>query len=96
MRPVYHGAPPARARTSNQGQHTDPSIAAALTRGDRVELRGFGAFIVRRRNPRLGRNPRNGEPVPVKAKSVPFFTSGKQLRLRMNTLKTTRTARKQG
>jgi integration host factor subunit beta len=71
-------------------------IAAALTRGDRVELRGFGAFTVRRRDPRLGRNPRNGEPVAVEAKSVPFFKAGKELRLRINAWKTTHTARKRG
>ena len=59
-------------------------IAAALTRGDRVELRGFGAFTVRRRDPRTGRNPRTGEAVAVDAKSVPFFKAGKELRLRLN------------
>ena len=71
-------------------------IAAALARGDRVELRGFGAFTVRQRDPRLGRNPRNGEPVAVAAKTVPFFRAGKQLRLRMNARKTSRTDRKRG
>ncbi len=59
-------------------------IAVALVRGDRVELRSFGAFTVRRRDPRGGRNPRNGEAVLVDAKSVPFFKAGKELRLRMN------------
>ena len=59
-------------------------IAAALRRGDRVELRGFGAFTVRRRDPRTGRNPRTGEAVAVDAKSVPFFKAGKELRLRLN------------
>jgi integration host factor subunit beta len=59
-------------------------VAAALERGDRVELRGFGAFSVRRRPARLGRNPRTGEPVSVKAKSVPFFKAGKELRLRVD------------
>ncbi len=69
-------------------------IAAALARGDRVELRGFGAFTVRRRDPRVGRNPRNGEPVLVDGKSVPFFRAGKELRLRMNAGKIARTDRK--
>jgi integration host factor subunit beta len=59
-------------------------ITAALSRGDRVELRGFGAFSVKRRDARIGRNPRTGESVPVPAKSVPFFKAGKELRERMN------------
>lgn len=59
-------------------------IAEALARGDRVELRGFGAFSVRRRDARTGRNPRTGEPVPVQAKYVPFFKTGKELRERLN------------
>jgi integration host factor subunit beta len=54
-------------------------ITSALARGDRVELRGFGAFAVRRRDPRTGRNPRTGQPVPIEAKSVPFFRAGKDL-----------------
>ena len=59
-------------------------IASALARGDRVELRRFGAFTVRRRGPRVGRNPRNGGIVSVDAKSVPFFKAGKELRLRVD------------
>lgn len=59
-------------------------ITAALSRGDRVELRGFGAFSVKQRDSRMGRNPRTGEQVPVPAKTVPFFKSGKELRERMN------------
>lgn len=59
-------------------------ITAALARGDRVELRGFGAFSVKRRDCRMGRNPRTGETVPVPAKAVPFFKTGKELRERMN------------
>jgi len=59
-------------------------IAAALERGDRVELRGFGAFSVKRRPPRTGRNPRTGEAVYVEEKFVPFFKTGKQLRERLN------------
>ena len=60
-------------------------VAAALARGDRVELRGFGAFSVKERRSRLGRNPRTGEAVDVSAKFVPYFKSGKQLRERLNT-----------
>jgi integration host factor subunit beta len=59
-------------------------IADALARGDRVELRGFGAFSVKRREARQGRNPRTGEQVAVTEKAVPFFKTGKQLRERLN------------
>jgi integration host factor subunit beta len=59
-------------------------IAAALARGDRVELRGFGAFSVKSRDARIGRNPRTGEAVPVPEKRVPFFKTGKDLRERLN------------
>jgi integration host factor subunit beta len=59
-------------------------ITAALSRGERVELRGFGAFTIKRREPRTGRNPRTGEPVDVDEKVVPFFKAGKELRERVN------------
>jgi integration host factor subunit beta len=59
-------------------------ITVALARGDRVELRDFGAFRVRRRDARIGRNPRTGEVVPVDEKAVPFFKAGKELRGRLN------------
>ena len=59
-------------------------ITEALARGDRVELRGFGAFSVKQRDARKGRNPRTGEAVQVPAKRVPFFKTGKDLRDRMN------------
>jgi integration host factor subunit beta len=59
-------------------------ITDALARGERVELRGFGAFAVKRRNARLGHNPRTGEPVSVKEKTTPFFKTGKELRDRLN------------
>ena len=59
-------------------------ISAALARGDRVELRGFGAFSVKTRDARTGRNPRTGETVYVAQKSVPFFKVGKDLRVRLN------------
>lgn len=60
------------------------SITEALARGDRVELRGFGAFSTKQRRERIGRNPRNGDKVPVKAKRVPAFRTGKELRMRLN------------
>jgi integration host factor subunit beta len=59
-------------------------VVAALEAGRRVELRGFGAFSVREREARQGRNPRTGETVPVAAKRVPFFKPGKELRDRVN------------
>jgi len=59
-------------------------ITRAMERGNRVELRGFGAFSVKRRDARMGRNPRTGESVPVEAKAVPFFKAGKLLRERLN------------
>ena len=59
-------------------------IVAAMARGDRVELRGFGAFSVKKREPRTGRNPRTGEQVAVASKRVPYFKTGKDLRDRLN------------
>jgi len=59
-------------------------ITSALARGDRVELRGFGAFSVKKREARTGRNPRTGERVSVQEKSVPFFKTGKEMRERLN------------
>jgi integration host factor subunit beta len=59
-------------------------ITAALARNERVELRGFGAFSVKHREARTGRNPRTGESVPVEEKRVPFFKTGKLLRERLN------------
>lgn len=59
-------------------------ITDALCAGDRVELRGFGAFSVKHREARVGRNPRTGESVTVDAKAVPFFKTGKLLRERLN------------
>lgn len=59
-------------------------ITEALVRGDRVELRGFGAFSVKKRDARIARNPRTGEAVPVPEKRAPFFKAGKELRERLN------------
>ena len=59
-------------------------ITDALCESNRVELRGFGAFSVKNRPPRSGRNPRTGEAVDVEEKWVPFFKAGKELRERLN------------
>ena len=59
-------------------------ISKALAGGDRVELRGFGAFSVKHRPARTGRNPRTGAHVAVDQKSVPFFKTGKEMRERLN------------
>jgi integration host factor subunit beta len=60
------------------------SVVDAMKSGDRVELRGFGAFSVKSRPARTGRNPRTGEKVPVSEKFVPFFKTGKEMRERLN------------
>ena len=59
-------------------------IVGALAQGDRVELRGFGAFSVKRRRARNGRNPRTGAAVFVSAKAHPYFRTAKELRKRLN------------
>ncbi len=59
-------------------------IIEAMASGNRVELRGFGAFSVKKRNARVGRNPRTGDSVSVEEKHVPFFKTGKLLRDRLN------------
>ncbi len=59
-------------------------IVGALAQGDRVELRGFGAFSVKSRPARMGRNPRTGETVMVDEKHVPFFKTGKEMREKLN------------
>src|SRR5215211_2335481 len=60
------------------------TIADALARGDRVELRGFGAFSVKCRDAHTGRNPRTGETVSVSEKVIPVFKAGKEMRIRLN------------
>jgi integration host factor subunit beta len=59
-------------------------ITSALENGNRVELRGFGAFSIKDRSSRVGRNPRSGEVVNVAAKRLPYFKTGKQLREKLN------------
>ena len=63
--------------------HVD-EITSALSQGDRVELRGFGAFSVKQRGARVGRNPRTGATVDVDSKHIPYFKTGKQLREKLN------------
>ena len=58
-------------------------MANSLTRGQRIEIRGFGNFVLNYRPPRLGRNPKTGKPVAVPAKYVPHFKAGKELRERV-------------
>ena len=60
------------------------SIVAALRQGERVELRGFGGFRLRRRTPHRGRNPRTDDRVDVPSKRIPYFTPGKELRQLIN------------
>jgi integration host factor subunit beta len=60
------------------------TISDALSRGERVELRGFGAFSVKKRDARTGRNPRTGETVAVSEKAIPVFKTGKEMRHRLN------------
>jgi integration host factor subunit beta len=60
------------------------TITDALAHGDRVELRGFGAFSVKKRDARTGRNPRTGETVSVSEKVIPVFKTGKEMRVRLN------------
>lgn len=60
-------------------------VTSSLQKGHRIELRGFGSFCLRRRNKRIGRNPRTGETVTVDEKNVPFFKAGKAFRELLNT-----------
>jgi integration host factor subunit beta len=64
------------------------TMTAALARGDRVELRGFGAFSVKDRPARTGRNPRTGAQVSVRQKRIPFFKAGKEMRKCLNRMPT--------
>ena len=56
------------------------SVIGALQKGDKIEIRGFGSFRIRQRNPRIGRNPKTGDRVEVPAKKVPYFKPSKELR----------------
>ena len=63
------------------------SMIDAIKRGERIELRGFGSFVVRERKPRMGRNPKSGAQVKLEERKVPFFKTGKELRLMVNNKK---------
>ncbi|MEW6313593.1 MAG: integration host factor subunit beta [Pseudomonadota bacterium] len=60
------------------------AMAQSLTKGSRIEIRGFGSFALNYRPPRLGRNPKSGDKVQVPAKYVPHFKAGKELRERVD------------
>ena len=60
------------------------AMANSLTRGERIEIRGFGSFAVKQRRARQGRNPKTGQLVSVDAKKIPFFRAGKELRIEVN------------
>lgn len=60
------------------------ALTAALVRGDRIEIRGFGSFALNHRPPRIGRNPKSGDKVQVPEKYVPHFKAGKELRERVD------------
>jgi len=63
------------------------SMTDAISRGERIELRGFGSFEVRERKPRMGRNPKSGAEVKLQERKVPFFKTGKELRIMVNNKK---------
>jgi len=63
------------------------SMVDAIKRGERIELRGFGSFEVRERKPRMGRNPKSGAQVKLQERKVPFFKTGKELRIMVNNKK---------
>jgi integration host factor subunit beta len=66
------------------------SVIGALKAGDKIEIRGFGSFRIRQRNPRVGRNPKTGAKVEVPAKRVPYFKPSKELRDLVNPLESTK------
>jgi len=63
------------------------SMIDAIKRGERIELRGFGSFVVRERKPRMGRNPKSGAEVKLEERKVPFFKTGKELKLMVDNKK---------
>ena len=60
------------------------SMTGALKRNERIEIRGFGIFVMRKRKPRIGRNPKSGAAVSLGERLVPFFKTGKDLRLKVD------------
>lgn len=65
-------------------KHLLELMSGALSRGERIEIRGFGSFSLHYRPPRMGRNPKTGEAVALSGKHVPHFKPGKELRERVN------------
>jgi len=63
------------------------SMVEALRKGERIEVRGFGNFTIRERKPRLGRNPKSGAQVELSERRVPFFKTGKELKLMVDNKK---------
>ncbi|MBI5643941.1 MAG: integration host factor subunit beta [Deltaproteobacteria bacterium] len=61
------------------------SMSSSLSKGDKVEIRGFGSFKIKARDGRQGRNPKSGENIFIESKRVPFFKAGKEIRERINT-----------
>jgi integration host factor subunit beta len=74
----------ARRNAEDVVQTIFETMTHALCDGERIEIRGFGSFVVKHRRARDGRNPKTGAVVPVAAKRVPFFKVGKELRLRVD------------
>lgn len=74
-----------KAQTQQVLEDIIEEIALALSRGDKIDLRGFGTFSVRDSKPRPGRNPQTGDTIHIPARRVPFFKAGKDLRERCNT-----------
>ncbi len=60
------------------------TISSALIRNERIEIRGFGIFDVKKREARIARNPKNGEVVAVPEKNIPYFRMGKKMKERLN------------
>lgn len=73
-----------KARALDTINCTFDAIKASLKKGQRVQLVGFGSFLVRKRNARMGRNPKTGETIQIKAKKVPAFTAGAELKKAVN------------
>jgi integration host factor subunit beta len=74
----------ARRNAEDVVQTIFETMTTALRSGERIEIRGFGSFVVKQRRAREGRNPKTGDFVSVAAKRVPFFKVGKELRLRVD------------
>ena len=81
---VVEGTKLPRKRAEAVVNHVFDSMTAALVRGDRIEIRGFGSFVSKHYRARTGRNPRTGATIHVAAKRLPFFKVGKELRERVD------------